>query len=201
MKISLEQFRVLMPEDVIRFRGKANVFFDFLPNSQNLTEEFLYAHQPTTTLTIPVFSTSETMIGKLDDSEEIRNEFNIINGPVMIVARKGYAGRLYVVEELNLIIHEDAYAVKPKQEYIEHINLKWFAGHYSAEFQANRTSFWGIGDFPRERFKSMNIAIPTRELQDTVARLYVRRNDILSKISKLQNGIVTKIGNLYRELN
>lgn len=201
MKISLEQFRVLMPEDIIRFRGKANVFFDFLPNSQNLTEEFLYAHQPTTPSTIPVFSTSEIMIGKLDDSDEIRDKFNIINGPVMIVARKGYAGRLYVVEQLNLIIHEDAYAVKPKKEYIDHINLKWFAGHYSAEFQANRTSFWGIGDFPRERFKSMDVVIPTRDFQDAVARLYVRRNDILSKISKLQNGIMTKITNIYRELN
>jgi len=201
MTIILEQFRVKIPEDIIAFRGKADTFFDFLPNSQNLTEEFLYAHQPTTPSMIPVFSTSETMIGKLDDSEEIRGEFNVINGPVMIVARKGYAGRLYVVEEPNLIVHEDAYAVKPKQEYINHINLWWFAGHYSAEFQANRTSFWGIGDFPRERFKSMNIIIPTIRFQDDIARLYIRRTNILGKINRIQSGIGSKIFNVYKELN
>jgi hypothetical protein len=201
MAIILEQFRVNIPEDVIIFRGKADIFFDFLPNSQNLTEEFLYAHQPTTNSTIPVFSTSETMIAKLDDSKEIRGEFNVINGPVMIVARKGYAGRLYVVEEPNLIVHEDAYPVKPRQEYDEHINLWWFAGHYSAEFQSNRTSFWGIGDFPRERFKSMDVIIPARKFQNDIAGLYIRRSNILSKINKLQNGIANKIASIYAEAN
>jgi hypothetical protein len=196
----LEQIRISIPDGEMKYQGRAEEFFDILPNSQGLTEEYLYAHQPTTNQTIPVYSTSEVAIGKLDDCAETRREFNIIDGPVIIVARKGYAGRLYVIENPKLIVHEDAYPIKPKQQYESEINLWWFAQHYSVEFQANRTSPWGIGDFPRTRFNSMRVLIPQREYQDSVVDLYLRRRQLLSELSHFQERTVQSINEMLELL-
>ena len=177
----LQKIRVKVPRKEIIDTGKVKKYFDILDNSQNLTEEFLYAHQPTTKDTVNVYSTSPTPIGKLD-REGVANQFKIIKGPAIIVARKGYAGRLFVVKDEVFIVHEDAYPVKPKQEYSKKINLSWFAGHYSFEFQADRTSFWGIGDFPRTRFKNQIVVIPKITFQKRIALLYIKRNDLLVSI-------------------
>ncbi len=139
----LDALRIRIYEGDILHRGKAREFFDFLPNNTDLTEEFLYAHQPTTAQTINVYATNSTAIGALDDTNQLREDFSVLQGPVIVVARKGYAGRLFVVEDESLIIHEDAYAIEPKSEYRENIDLHWFANHYSFEFQANRTSSLG----------------------------------------------------------
>src|SRR5947209_6966781 len=108
MSVDIEQIRIAVPEKAILDRGTADSFFDCLPNNQGLTEEYLYAHQPTTAGTIAVYSTSPNPIGYLDDTLTVREKFNVLEGPVIIVARKGYAGRLYVVESDALIVHEDA---------------------------------------------------------------------------------------------
>ena len=134
----LEVLRIEIPKKEILYEGKASTFFDILDNSQNLTEEFLYSHQPTSKNTIPVYSTSTVPVGKLD--QKPASVFNMVEGPAIVVARKGYAGRLFVVTEDKFIVHEDAYPIKPKQKFKQDINLWWFTGHYSAEFQANRTS-------------------------------------------------------------
>jgi len=155
---SLEAVRVEVPKKNILRQGKASSFFQILSNTTDLTEEYLYAHQPTSGKTIPVYSPSILPIGYVDEVDAEENEFSVLTGPVIIVARKGYAGRLTVVNANRLIVHEDAYAIRPRDEFADKINLDWFAGHYSAEFQANRTALWGIGDFPRERFETMAVA-------------------------------------------
>lgn len=123
----------------------------------------------------------------------------MLEGPVIIVARKGYAGRLNVVTARSLIVHEDAYAVRPKQQYLKAINLEWFAGHYSAEFQANRTALWGIGDFPRERFRSMQVLIPSREFQDAVAKMYTRRRTLLERHRTLREDVESRFRVLLKD--
>ena len=176
----IESIRVTIPPDKIKYKGKTRKFFDILDNTQGLTEEYLYSHQPTTKYTLPVYSTSEKSIGMLD-IDKVPDSFNIIQGPAIIVARKGYAGRLFVVNDDKFIVHEDAYPIKPKSDYSNDINLHWFAGHYSMEFQSDRTSYWGIGDFPRERFKNKEIIIPLIESQGEIAELYIKRAMILSR--------------------
>ncbi|MCL1981829.1 MAG: hypothetical protein FWG53_01890 [Clostridiales bacterium] len=191
--MQLEQIRIMIPDELIEYADYAEEFFDFLPNNQGLTEEFLYAHQHTQKETIGVYSTSDQKVGVLDYCEEICRLFSVLQGPLLIVARKGYAGRLYVAADRNLIIHEDAYAVAPKIEYAEKINIDWFAQHYSIEFQANRTSTQGIGDFPRERFKKMKVVIPKIEFQNELADIYKRRNTIVKQWRNLQNTIETSV--------
>jgi hypothetical protein len=199
MSVLLPRLRVGIPSTEVEYQGSAGEFFDVLPNSQGLTEEYLYAHQPTTDDTIPVYSTSDVPVGRLDNSATTSANFNPIAGPVVVVARKGYAGRLYVVEAQTLIVHEDAYAVKPKVEYSEAINLWWFAGHYSDEFQANRTSPWGIGDFPRERFLNMEIVVPRMPFQETIASLYVRRDRLLGMLASLRHRASDNIDSMVGE--
>lgn len=177
----IEPIRISIPQAQIKYKGRAYKFFNILQNTQGLTEEYLYSHQPTTKNTISIYSTSDKPIGSIDVSN-IPDSFNIIQGPAIIVARKGYAGRLFVVTDNQFIVHEDAYPVKPKSEYADDINPYWFCGHYSMEFQADRTSYWGIGDFPRERFRNKEILIPYRELQDEIADLYVKWSFILSRM-------------------
>lgn len=197
--LGLEQVRVQIPKGEIHFRGPAGKFLDFLPNNSGLNEEYLYAHQPTLAKTISIYSTSPVPIGKLDDSPEVSNTFKVLNAPAIVVARKGYAGRMYVVDSGKFIVHEDAYAVKPKEEYVKHIDLAWFAGHYSAEFQGYRTSYWGIGDFPRERFSKMKVIIPTIKFQRKVAALYSRQNKILKRIERLKEAMYRQISQIIND--
>lgn len=191
----IESLRVQIPEPTILHKGKASIFFDILDNSHDLTEEFLYSHQPTSKDVISVYSTSDVKVGSLDAST-VANEFNIIEGPAIIVARKGYAGRLFVVEDSRFIVHEDAYPIKPKAEYVNKINLWWFVGHYSMEFQSDRTSAWGIGDFPRERFKNKFLIIPTKAMQDKVAILYKRRTELINNINQFKDKLHCQVNEL-----
>ena len=163
--------------------------FDIMSSSNGLTEEFLYSHQPVTNKKLVVYSTSSIPIGYLDDTEEIRSQFTTISGPVVIVARKGYAGRLTFVNEGNLIIHEDAYAIKPKKDFLDYVNLEWFAFHYNEEFQSYRTSPSGIGDFPRERFRKMKIIIPNTDFQSNMLSFYLKRQFIIQDVNEYKNSV------------
>ena len=196
----LEQIRIIIPKELIKYKDYAGEFFDFYENSQDLTEEYLYSHQPLTLKIIKVYSTSPNQIGVLDDCDEIRNKFNIVEGPAIIVARKGYAGRMFVVSKEPFIIHEDAYPIKPKKGYSKFINLDWFVGHYSKEFESHRTSPMGVGDFPRERFKKMKIEIPDLAFQKVAALLYSRRNNIIYNVKNFQSIINDKMDQLLARL-
>jgi hypothetical protein len=187
----LELIRVKTPENKVHDSGKANKFFDVLSNSQNLTEEFLYAHQPVTNKTISIYATSEKAIGRLDS--DIADQFTLIEGSAIVVARKGYAGRLFVIEDDKFIVHEDAYPIKPKDEFKDKINLDWFALHYNEEFQANRTSAWGIGDFPRTRFKNMQVVIPEISFQNKVAKLYLSRKEYIESIKDYELDVFSEM--------
>jgi len=198
--LRLADIRVAIPERMILHRGFAGKFFRFLPNSQGLNEEYLYSHQPISRRKLPVYSTSAQPIGYLDDSEETRGKFNVLTKPAIVVARKGYAGRMFVVEDEKFIVHEDGYGIRPKTRYADSINPYWFVGHYSAEFQSYRTSDYGIGDFPRRRFGKMKIIIPRMDLQNKIAILYKRREELLRQSDELKNK-ATKITNTIIQRN
>ena len=175
----LEWTRIRVPDAEVKHRGPASGFFDVLPNNSGLTEEYLYTHQPTGRLKIPVYSTSRDPVGYLDDNGDVRQAFVVLEGPAILVARKGYGGRLSVIAPGSFIVHEDGYAIRPKVVYASDINLGWFAGHYSFEFQANRSSVDGIGDFPRAKLRAMDVVIPSLEWQLRCAPLYEQRDSIL----------------------
>lgn len=179
----LEVARVhILPAQVV-LSGTVNALFDFLDNNGGLTEEFLYQHQPTTSDPLPVYATNKRPIGRLDHEVASAAELTILQGPALIVARKGYAGRIFVVTDARFIVQEDAYAILPKVEYRERINLAWFAAHYTEEFQSLRTSEDGIGDFPRTLLKSRPVNIPSVEVQERLAALYQRRDALMASIS------------------
>lgn len=185
METALEMIRVEVPDHLVQFEGTAGEVFEILDNTQNLTEEFLYAHQPLGTDTVNVYSTSSNPVGKLDHSFA-KDSCNVVTGPAIVVARKGYAGRLSVVNDDYFIVHEDAYPIRPRSNYIALVDLDWFAGHYSMTFQADRTSYWGIGDFPRERFRRQNIILPEITFQKNIADLYRRRQAIVEDVKGFQ---------------
>jgi len=189
----IELIRVKIARSDIIDSDKASKFFDVLSNSQNLTEEFLYAHQPISKETLSIYATSEKVIGKVDFDVANNQGFNIIEGPAIIVARKGYAGRLFVVKDKKFIVHEDAYPIKPKKNFSKKINLDWFALHYNEEFQANRTSAWGIGDFPRLRFNNMKVILPKIKLQDKIADLYLRRKNQIEQIKEFESNVFSEM--------
>ncbi|WP_144036178.1 hypothetical protein [Sphingomonas jeddahensis] len=177
-----------MPDQVV-LSGTVDRLFDFLDNNGGLTEEFLYQHQPTTPDPIPVYATNRRPIGRLDYEVASATGLTILEGPALIVARKGYAGRIFVVSDTRFIVQEDAYAILPKPEYRDRINLAWFAAHYTEEFQSLRTSEDGIGDFPRTLLKSRSVSIPSVEVQDRLAALYQRRDTLMSGISGISGRI------------
>ena len=172
----LERVRVAMPVgESPAHAGAAGRFFDVLDNNGGITEQYLYEHQGISDRAIHVYSTSAAAVGRIDPDEAARRSFIVQAGPAILVARKGYAGRMSVIEDAEFIVHEDGYAVRPASAYMDAINLWWFAGYYSAFFQSRRTSSWGIGDFPRDKFKTTPIVLPSRAYQDRVEPLYRRR--------------------------
>lgn len=185
--------RVAISDNDVEIEGEFAEFFDFLDNNGGLTEEFLYQHQPDAGQAIAVYATSPDPIGHL--SRATAQEFGktVLEGPVIVVARKGYAGRLFVVEDSHLIVQEDAYAVRPKPGYRDRINLNWFAAHYSDEFQSFRTSIDGIGDFPRMMLKSRRIRIPSLRVQIRIANLYQRRTRLLEEMADFESKIEQRI--------
>lgn len=192
----LERIRVKIPKAAVLHSGKVKTFFDILPNNGGLTEEYLYTHQPTGRSRIPVYSTSKDPVGFLDDNADVRGRFEVLKGPALLVARKGYAGRLSVIESESFIVHEDGYAISPKPEFAKIVNLAWFAGHYSAEFQGHRSSLEGIGDFPRAKLVIMDVVIPKLEWQVRCSKLYRQRDQIL----EFTNGSAEKIGGSIDEI-
>lgn len=176
----LERLRVRVPAAEIAHTGKVRTFFDILPNNGGLTEEYLYAHQPTGKKRLPVYSTNREPVGHLSDNPEVRVAFEVLDGPAILVARKGYGGRLSVVSSEAFIVHEDGYAIRPKVEFSDKIDLWWFAGHYSMEFQSHRSSLEGIGDFPRAKLWSMDVVVPKIGWQRKCAEAYRKRDAILN---------------------
>ena len=181
----LDAVRISIPEGDVVLSNTVAYLFDFLDNNGGLTEEFLYQHQPTTAEVINVYATNRAPIGRLDRETAEQFGFVILSGPAIVVARKGYAGRLFVVTDPAFVVQEDAYAIRPKAEYAAHISLDWFASHYTLEFQALRTSDEGIGDFPRTLLRSRGVSFPTKDTQDRVAELYRRRDAVMNSISNL----------------
>ena len=179
----LRRMRIQIPATSVMHSGKMHTFFDILPNNNGLTEEYLYTHQPAGRARIPVYSTSKDPVGFLDDNPDVRTKFVVLEGPAILVARKGYGGRLSVIGEESFIVHEDGYAIRPKIAYHKEIDIAWFAGHYSSEFQSYRSSVEGIGDFPRAKLKTMIVTIPKIEWQERCALLYRRRDHILEFIN------------------
>lgn len=189
----LDEIRVRIAPQDIAVTERVSQLFDFLDNNGGLTEEFLYQHQPTGPDPIPVYATNVSPIGHLDEDVAARYTFSVLVGPAIIVARKGYAGRLFVVTDERFVVQEDAYAIVPKPARREAINLRWFASHYSAEFQAMRTSEDGIGDFPRSLLRSRSVEIPTPPVQDRLAALYQRRDALSRTITTMGRRIERRI--------
>ena len=127
----------------------------------------------------PFHATAKEPVGFLSESFEVRKDFVVLVGPAILVARKGYGGRLPVIADHSFIVHEDGYAIRPKPAYTKMIDLAWFAGHYSAEFQSHRSSLEGIGDFPRAKLWSMEVTSPKLEWQRQCSQAYKKRDDIL----------------------
>lgn len=181
-----------MPSDV-ELTGNVGEFFEPLANNGGLTEEYLYEHQPTSDKVAFVYSTSHNPVGRIDVSLAEQAEMSVLNGPVIVVARKGYAGRMFVASEAHIVVHEDAYAIAPKPEYAEKIMLDWFAEHFSVEFQSYRTAEDGIGDFPRSLLLSRRVSIPSLTVQKRHAALYRRRRELFSafaqRVSKMRDAI------------
>ena len=121
----LERLRVAIPAGENNlFDGKAVKLFDFLDNNGGITEQYLYEHQPTgDDDTVSVYSTSPSPVGRIDLIEAESREFSIVEGPAILVARKGYAGRMSVIKDGRFIVHEDGYAVRPNKQWADSINL------------------------------------------------------------------------------
>lgn len=185
----LETVRINIPDIEEVLGGTVGELFDFLDNNGGLTEEFLYQHQPTTVDVINVYATNRLPIGKLDRETAEQFRLAILTGPAVVVARKGYAGRLFVVSDDSFIVQEDAYAIKSKPQYARQISLDWFAAHYTLEFQGLRTSDDGIGDFPRTLLRSRRVVFPTRPTQDRIAELYRRRDVLMGGLNHLDDRV------------
>jgi len=169
-----------------------NVFY-FIGGNSGLTEEFIYNNQPTREdEKIEVYSGAtkgKNFIGFISSKAEIKGkEIKKINTPVILVVRKGKAGKMILIRTGKICITDDAYILIPKKNWVEKIYLNWFIHQYQELFYNLVTSKSDNATFNKQYAEKQHLTIPDYNVQikqmEKHELLYkIRKNILLIKAS------------------
>ena len=145
---------------------------------------------------IPIYSGSKEnkkTLGKIKFNAIIKGKrIKKMNGPAIIVVRKGVAGTMRFVNDKEFTINDDVYVLIPKDQYKNNINLLWFIHEYEPLFKTISTARNGNGTFSKSYAEQQHIVIPKKEIQDSIAKCIftlesnkIKIENILLKIEEL----------------
>ncbi|MDD1444012.1 hypothetical protein MEO93_27460, partial [Dolichospermum sp. ST_sed3] len=178
-----------------------NTIFDYFPGNHGLTEEVIYFQQPTDeNEKIPIFSGSknnESPIGyiKLDAVNKVGNKISYFQGPCIILTKDGSAGLLTFksLQDGLFTLNHHACVLKPKVEFVNKVDLEWFALQYHDKFLQYVTSKSDNGVFSTEWFDRIFFELPDIKLQ---IRQKNKKSILLTLQNELRN-IKFKISQLF----
>jgi hypothetical protein len=163
--------------------------FYFISGNGGLTEEFIYDNQASTIDSqIPIFSGStidENPIGLI--SEEARphgKSLKVYRGPALLVVRKGKAGKMVFQNCDRFAINDDVYLLKPKIDYENKVDLRWFMYQYQSLFYNLSTSKSDNSTFNKDYAERQKVILPDINIQriQSEAKLNAERMKVKNKI-------------------
>lgn len=182
------------------YQGELKKFFNLYGGNSGLTNENIYKNLINNKqMLIPVYSGSKEnkrILGKISTNAIIKGKIiKKMNGPAIIVIRKGAAGTMRFVDDKEFTINDDVYVLSPKDKYKEIINLLWFIYEYESLFKTISTAKNGNGTFSKSYAEQQHIKIPKKSIQDSIAKgifelesnkvkiknILLRINELLSK--------------------
>jgi len=152
----------------ICYRKKIRDIFDCYSGYSKFTSEFIYNNRPLNRNDeIPIFSGSniEKPFGYISKESLKKFKIPVINSYSLLVSRKGKAGTLRLMENMNYTINDDAYVLVLKKQWEDKLILPWFIYEYQELFYKIVTSKSDNGTFSKKIALNLNVDIPNIEIQ------------------------------------
>ena len=175
----------------IKFTNHLSEIFNICGGNNNLTEEFIYNNQPTTSdEAIPIYSGStiqSTSLGFIERTAQKKSKgLKISKAPAIIVVRKGLAGTMKYVKTGDFTITDDAYVMTLKTEWKNKINLRWFVLQYQDLFKNLVTSKSDNATFSKEYAEQQTIAIPPINAQNNIAKKIIKLDALKIRLIEIE---------------
>lgn len=178
-----------------RYKDEIGNIFTLEGGNSGLVEKFIYHNQPySQDDSLPVFS-SATIESKFMGvvSEKARTEngaLKIFSSPSILIARNGtFAGIMTYRNEKKFTTNDHAYVMKPKDEWKDKINLRWFMFQYQELFFNLITTKSGNATFSKEYAEKQIVKIPDIKFQDKIASKLESIDNITKELNVLDNQI------------
>lgn len=178
--------RIPKKEVLTELNGK--ILFDILPKNFGLTEKCIYDKHNPTKEELPVFNGSENIWGFIPKDSRVKNKpVRTCKGNIIIIVRKGYAGKIFLQDKYDeCIVAEDAIPVRIKNKYQKQLNVNWFIREYQFSFVKHSTGKFSSATFSQKTLNKMRFKIPSMGFQVKCSKLYA---ELDKKIDSLSNKI------------
>lgn len=179
------------------FQKEAGKLFDIKGGNSGLTEEFIYNNQPINEEdSIIVYSSSTdatTNMGVVSRRSKIKGKnIKCFNGPAVIIARNGQAGKAMFIEKGIFTINDHAYVLTVKPTYKKKIDLEWFVNVADKYTKNCVTSKDANGTFSKESFLKEQIDVLGYSTQKKIVKKKKGLNEVYSKLMLLVKTIGEK---------
>lgn len=167
--------------------------FDFLDKNTGLTEEFIYNNTNPLLQQYPIYTASYEPIGYLPaDMLKDGEPLKVCEGEVIVIFRQGYAGLMYIPNETPFLASEHTIPIRPKAEFKEKLNCRWFMKYYESEVLHYVTGKADSRNFSELAFKKIPLLLPSKEWQDECAKMYEIMDKKLQSLENTLENVTVK---------
>ena len=168
--------------------------FDFLDKNTGLTEEFIYNNTNPLMKQYPIYTASYEPIGYLPaDMVKDGEALKVCDGEVIVIFRQGYAGLMYIPNEIPFFASEHTIPIRPKPDFRKKINPRWFMKYYESEVLHYVTGKADSRNFSELAFKKIPLLLPPKKWQDDCAIMYEIMDKKLQSLESTLKNVSIKI--------
>jgi len=178
-------------------RGKLKKFIIIKGGNSGLTEEFIYNNQEFDRKNaINVYSGAiqkNNMMRSINPNVEINGKkIKTFTNEGILITRKGKAGALTYINDINYTLNDDAYIMQVREEYKKDINIKYLMFALNKEIDSCITSNdGGNRTFNKTLFEESVVEFPDVSIQNKMIEEYEKLLNIKEKIENVIDNITT----------
>jgi len=175
-------------------KEKIEKIFDIEGGNSGLTEDFVYNNQPTNeeeSIKILSGATIErNILGYVNKNSRPNNRnLKIFKAPFIQIVRKGLAGYMTYFNLGEFTANDDIYILTIKKEWLNKVNLRWFAYQYQELFYNLVTSKSDNATFNKEYAEKQRVKIPDIECQNNIAKKLLKIDTLIERLEKTKERI------------
>jgi len=163
--------------------------FRIYGGNSGLTEKLIYENQaknPEDNIYVFSGATEERFhLPRVDKNLQINNKpikYFSKDYDYILVVRKGKAGCLQLIQDMNFAINDDAYILKVKKYFIDKVNLEYFVMKYQKDFLNFVSSKDSNGTFSKEIAENYEIELEDIDIQNEYINAFIKKRTVLNKI-------------------